>query len=105
LAASGSKDKTAVVWDLDAKKKRRKYEGFDDPVGVRFSPDGKTLLAWTVKGATVRGWDVAGGKELPPLSGHDGGIYTAFFRGEGKYLFVVEDDAKVTRYEVAGPPE
>jgi RNA polymerase sigma factor (sigma-70 family) len=35
------------------------------------SPDGKTLFAGT-RGATVRAWDMASGKELPPLDGHSG---------------------------------
>ncbi|HJT78769.1 MAG TPA: WD40 repeat domain-containing protein, partial [Gemmataceae bacterium] len=33
------------------------------------SPDGKTLFIGTA-GTAVRAWDVAGGKELPPLGGH-----------------------------------
>jgi predicted Ser/Thr protein kinase len=106
LAASGGKDMRVVLWDLEANKERDTYKkGFDGPVGVRFSPDGKALLAWTLRGKDLRRWDVAGGMELPPLSGHDGGIYTAIFRGEGQFLFVVEDDGKVTRYDTAGLPE
>ncbi|HEX5273132.1 MAG TPA: serine/threonine-protein kinase, partial [Gemmataceae bacterium] len=67
LAASGSQDGTAVLWDVEANKERTTHEKFGGPVGVRFSPDGKTLFAWAVKGTVIRRFEVAGGKELTPL--------------------------------------
>jgi serine/threonine protein kinase/WD40 repeat protein len=105
LAASGSEDQTAAVWDLVARKERATLKGFDGPVGVRFSPDGKTLLAWGQEGTTVRRWDVASGQELAPLSGHDGRVTTVFYRNEGKTLVVGERDGRVTVYDAAGLPK
>jgi WD40 repeat protein len=104
LAASGSEDRTAVVWDLGVGKERATYKGFDGPVRVRFSPDGKMLLAWAVNGTTVRRWDVVAGKELPALRGHDEGVQWGFFRAGGKHLVVAERNGKVTLYGVAGLP-
>jgi hypothetical protein len=105
LAASGSEDRTAIVWDVGAGKERATYEGFGGPVRVRFSPDGKMLLAWAVNGTTVRRWDVTAGKELPALGGHEGGVQWGFFRAGGKTLGVAERDGKVTVYNVARLPE
>jgi hypothetical protein len=105
LAASGGEDRTAVVWDLEAGKERATYKGFDGPVGVRFSPDGKTLAAWGNAGDKLRRWDVAGGKELPPLTGHTGVVEWVFFVNDGKSLVVGERNKRVTVYDVAGLPQ
>jgi WD40 repeat protein len=104
LIASGSHDQTAVVWDLKAKKKRITHKDFDGPVGVQFSPDGKTLFAWGTKGSKVRRFDVASGEELKALAGHTKGVQHVFFRDGGKRLVVSEHDGKVTLYDVASLP-
>jgi serine/threonine protein kinase/WD40 repeat protein len=105
LAASGSDDKTAVVWDLENNRERATLKGFEGSVRVRFSSDGKTLFAWSAEGKTVRRWDVAEGKELSLLSGHDGGVADVRIRDSGKVLVVLENDGKVTLYDMASLPK
>jgi WD40 repeat protein len=93
------------VWDPAARKERATLKGFYGPVGVKFSPDGKTLLAWGQEGTTVRRWDVTSGQELSPLSGHGGKVTTVFYRNEGKTLVVGERNAQVTVYDAADLPK
>jgi RNA polymerase sigma factor (sigma-70 family) len=60
---------------------RLRHEGFD----CVLSPDGK-LLASAGRDATVRLWDVATGKELRRLAGHQEYAYSVAFSPNGKLL-------------------
>jgi hypothetical protein len=104
VVASGSEDRTAVLWDLKAKKELDTFKGFEGSVGVRFSRDGKTLVAWGNKETKVRRFDVATRKELKAIEGHDKGVQNVFFSDGGKLLVVTETDGKVTLYDVASLP-
>jgi RNA polymerase sigma factor (sigma-70 family) len=56
----------------------------NDTRSCRLSPDGKAVLFGT-SGPAVRAWDVATGKELPPLGGHKGQAFA----------FAISRDSKV----------
>ena len=61
LLASGSDDRTAIIWDTESGKSKHILKGHDQTVrAVRFSPDG-SLLASGSGNASVVLWDVASG--------------------------------------------
>jgi WD40 repeat protein len=61
LLASGSADRTAIIWQIDSGKSKQILKGHDQTVSaVAFSPDG-TLLASGSGNASVVLWEVASG--------------------------------------------
>jgi WD40 repeat protein len=56
------------LWDVDKRKVIATLRGHTDAVvGVVFSRDGKTLVSVAAFGREIKLWDVATGKEKPPL--------------------------------------
>jgi WD40 repeat protein len=60
---------------------------------VAFSPDGKLLAAPV--GGEVRLYDVASGKEVRALRGHEGGVLAVAFSPDGRRLAAGEDNGTV----------
>jgi uncharacterized protein (TIGR03067 family) len=60
------------------------FNGFG---AVALSPDGKWIAASGTPGTTVRLWDVATGKEIAVLPGHESEVMTVVFSQDGKRLF------------------
>lgn len=60
---TGSKDKSAKLWELNTGREVRSFLGHEATVtSVAITPDGKFLLTGS-NDKTIRGWDVATGKE------------------------------------------
>ena len=70
---------------------------------VAFSPDGKTL-AGGGGDRVVKLWDVATGRPLAVLPGHEGYIASLAFSPDGRTLATGGQDALVGLFEV-GPAE
>ena len=69
LLASGSKDNTVRLWDVERAFELRKLAGHTAWVkAVAFTPDGKWLATGALDGV-VKLWDVSTGRELKSLSG------------------------------------
>jgi RNA polymerase sigma factor (sigma-70 family) len=66
----------------------------NDSRSWRLSPDGKTFLFGTA-GTAVRAWDVASGKELPPLGGHKGQAHTFAISPDSKVVLTGGQDSVV----------
>jgi WD40 repeat protein len=64
-----------------------------------FSPDGKLLATGSFDG-TVRGWDVATGREVFTLSGHGAGVRAIVFSADGKTLYSGSEDRTVRAWNV-----
>lgn len=85
------------LWDVKANKERlairdpEKYRGIPGDIGFGvkdvpvFSPDGK-VLATTTRQPTIRLWDVASGKELRKLEGHQDTVSCVAFSPDGRLL-------------------
>ncbi len=84
---SGSSDGTARVWNVKMNRTIKTFR-LPDPReirGVALSPDGKTLAA-AVRFGAIKVWDVATGKEVASLDGHDGDAWSVCFTPDGKTL-------------------
>jgi hypothetical protein len=109
--ASGSGDKTIILWDLA----RRQPQGppltghQTDVSSVVFSPDGKTLASGGLDRNIIL-WDVANGKPRgQPLKGHKYMVLRVAFSPDGKTLASVSNDGTIILWDLArrqplGPP-
>jgi WD40 repeat protein len=90
-----------LVWESDTGRLRHRLTapGHQAHV-VLFSPDGKRLLASGGRGP-IRQWDAEAGQPLPPLEGHQGGIYGLAFDPAGKRLFSASVDRTVKVWDGA----
>jgi len=84
--ATGSRDKSAKVWDISSGRELRSFLGHQLTVnGVEFSPDGR-LLATSSADNTAKVWEVVTGKELfstPPDKKY---ITDVAFSPNGEYM-------------------
>jgi hypothetical protein len=67
---------------------------------VTYSPDGKTLASGSGD-KTVRPWDVATGKEIRALLGHQDRVMSVTYSPDGKTLASGSEDKTVRLWEVA----
>src|SRR5262249_25335443 len=72
---------------------------------VAFSTDGKTLLLGTA-GGLIHRWDIAAGKELPPLGKHLGTVAGMHTLPDGRTLVSTGDDGVIRRWDLkTGRPD
>ncbi len=84
--ATGSRDKTVKIWDLDSGIALLTLEGHASFVlSVAFSPDGNRLASGSDDN-TVKIWDLDNGKTLMTLKEHANSIYSVAFSPDGKRL-------------------
>jgi WD40 repeat protein len=84
--ASGSRDRTARIWDAVTGREICVCSGHTNDVNwVDFSPD-QTLLATASEDQTVKIWDAATGKERLTLKGHESEVIGVLFNPAGNRL-------------------
>jgi WD40 repeat protein/transcriptional regulator with XRE-family HTH domain len=98
---TGSKDKTARLWDLATGKTIRVFTGHTDAVEeVAFSPDGKYLLTAS-DDKTARLWDIASGQTVKVFSGHSSYIEAVAFSPDGKTIVTAGGDPTARIWDVS----
>ena len=84
--ASGSYDRTILLWDAATGKQKQKLELHRSGVTtVAFSPDGRTLASGSWDNYVML-WDVDTGKLLRTLDRHTDGVRAAAFSPDGRTL-------------------
>ncbi len=89
VLASGSKDKTVLLWDTKTWKSRPLLEGHaGEVIGLAFSPNGSQLASVTSSRDTcaIRLWDVEGGSLKKTLGGAVEGMWGVAWSAEGDTL-------------------
>ena len=61
----------AILYSMQHLRERRRFLHDDSAESVAFSPDGRTLATGS-DDKTARLWEVASGKEIAALRGHEG---------------------------------
>ena len=98
---TGSRDRTAKLWDLHTGMEMRTFAGHEHTInGVQFSPNGK-FIATSSADKTFRVWNILNGKQI--FTSEPGKQYMTdvVFSPDGKYVTGAgyEDSASV--YEIA----
>jgi WD40 repeat protein/nucleoside phosphorylase len=95
LVASGSRNATVRLSDLDGKQLGNPFIGHESIVwSVAFSPDGE-LVASGSRDKTIRLWDLEGNPVGNPLIGHGGGVNCVAFSPSGRMLVSCGADLKI----------
>jgi WD40 repeat protein len=69
--ATGSKDKSVKLWEVESGREIRSFLGHEKTVtNIDFSSDGKYLLSVSYD-KTVKGWNITSGKEIFSITGDD----------------------------------
>jgi RNA polymerase sigma factor (sigma-70 family) len=109
-AALGS-GKTVRVWDVPTGKEVSKFDWAKDdgdppegPCGAALSPDGK-LLAVNGLQPEVRLVDLAAGKVVRRLKGHEGAVLCVAFSPDGRFLVSGSADKTVRVWDLAVPDQ
>lgn len=101
LMASGSVDKTIVLWDPATGTQLRTLKGHTGTVGsVAISPDDKQLASGSADN-TIKIWDIASVREKQTLMGHTLFVSSVAFSPDGKMLASGSGDQTVKLWDVA----
>ena len=99
--ASGSRDETIRLWDVEKGRHLRTLRGHTLTVySVAFSPDGQTLASGSADG-TIRLWDAATGRHLQTLTGHASSVSSVVFSPDGQTLASGSADGTIRLWDVA----
>jgi len=104
--ASGSKDKTIIIWDVATGEAERTLKRHEDCVhSVCFSPDGTKLASGSADN-TIIIWDVLTGWAERIFVGHTDSIWSVCFSPDRKKLASGSEDKTIVIWDLAtGRPE
>ncbi len=102
--ATADRDLGVALWKVAGAEREHLWPGptgtWRGDAGVAFSPDGSLLAAGSAAGP-VRLWDVATGKQVAELSGHEGGSGDVAFAPDGVTLASAGLDGTIRLWDVA----
>ena len=100
--ASGSGDKTLIIWDAKSGQKLKTLEGHSSTVySVIWSPDGKYLASGSADD-TVIIWDAKSGEKLKTLEGHSYDVVSVCWSPDGRYLASGSMDKTIIIWDATG---
>ena len=88
-----------ILWDITTGSERQTIRS-QRPMGIAFSPDGKTLAS-TSESHDVVLWDVWSGRQLRLLSGHSSQVFGVAYSKDGTKLATAEADGSLRIWEAA----
>ncbi|XP_070686333.1 POC1 centriolar protein homolog B [Pempheris klunzingeri] len=98
--ASGSMDKSLMIWNLSRKARAFRFVGHEDVItGVQFSPYGN-LVATSSKDRTVRLWTPSIKAESTVFKAHMAAVRSVAFSHDGQSLVTASDDKSVKVWSV-----
>jgi WD40 repeat protein len=93
---------TLVLWEVTTGRRRCRLPV--DPVldfcSMALSPDGR-ILAAGARDRIIHLWDLTTGKELTPLRGHYGNVFSLLWSGDSRTLFSGSADATIVIWDVS----
>jgi len=98
---SGSRDKSARIWDASSGQQLLMLSGHTGGLNdAQFSPDGREVVT-AAADRTARLWDAASGKELRVLSGHTDYLASATFSPDGLRIVTAGGDRTARVWDAA----
>lgn len=103
--ASGSKDETIRLWDVQSGNELNVFTGHEDYVtDVQFHPDGNSLASAS-ESKSVMLWDLGGEKPPKEFKGHTAEVLHVGFCREGKSLFSGSRDSVIKVWDIESGKE
>lgn len=98
IAAIGA-GRALTLWDAKTGKEVRQFPNINQPNSMAFSPDGKIIA--TTDNPYCYFWDVATGKELRRLKGHQNVVRSVAFSPDSKLAATAGSDGTLRLWDVA----
>jgi len=98
---TGSKDRTAIVWDAASGKELLILKGhLSGVISVAYSPDGQRIVTGS-QDSTAKVWEAATGKELLTLKGHSAGVRSVAYSRDGGRIVTGSEDRSAKVWDAA----
>ncbi|KAI0919292.1 hypothetical protein AcV5_002248 [Taiwanofungus camphoratus] len=99
--ATGSEDKTIIIWEVNTSQRLRECTHHDDTIGsVAFSPDSTELVSGSRDGLVII-WTVATGQPRAILEGHRGFVHSVAYSPDGSKIASASVDFTVRIWNAA----
>jgi len=97
---TGSRDKTAKLWDLNNGRELKTYFGHESTInGIALSPDGK-YFATSSADKTARLWEVATGQLIQTFQGHKDYLTAIKYLPDGKQIITAGYDNEALLWDI-----
>ena len=102
---TGSKDKTAKVWDAASGKQLLTLTGHSDSINSAvFTPDGRRIVTASTDG-TAKVWDADTGRDLLTFNGHGGSVHSVSCSPDGQQVVTANSDRTAKVWDLASGHE